>query len=162
MTDDPAFAAGNRTVLGSHHFTEDAIITFARKFDPQRFHTDPVAARDSMFGALCASGWHTAAVWMQLNIAEIGRYHAETLEAGRPVPEFGPSPGIRDLRWLKPVYAGSTITYARVVRGVRNYVSRPHWSILDSTAEAFNEANEKVISFNSAVLVKLPGWDSEA
>ena len=60
---------GSRRDLGSYTFTEEEIIRFGRKYDPQSFHIDPEAAKNSMFGGLIASGWHTAAVWMKLAIA---------------------------------------------------------------------------------------------
>ena len=55
---------GSRRALGDYTFTEEEIIRFGRKYDPQIFHVDPVAAKDTIFGGLIASGWHTAAVWM--------------------------------------------------------------------------------------------------
>ena len=73
MTLDEYFGIGTTTVLGSYRFDAEAIKEFARKYDPQPFHTDEEAARGSVFGRLCASGWHTAAVWMKLNLAHRGR-----------------------------------------------------------------------------------------
>jgi len=156
MSIDPAFEPGARQELGSYVFTEDSIVEFARQFDPQRFHVDAEAARQSVFGGLCASGWHTAAVWMKLNIASSAVETRKALAEGRTVPEFGPSPGFRNLRWFKPVYAGDELSYARVVRGTRPLNSRPGWSILELTCEARNEAGELVMSFDSAALIKFP------
>jgi acyl dehydratase len=156
MSIDPSYEPGARQELGSYVFTADSIVEFASQFDPQRFHVDAEAAKQSVFGGLCASGWHTAAVWMKLNIAasavETSKAHAE----GRIVPEFGPSPGFRNLRWFKPVYAGDELFYARIVRGTRPLNSRPGWSILELTSEARNEAGELVMSFDSAALIKFP------
>ena len=103
---------GERTVIGSHTFTAVAIKAFAARFDPQPFHLDEAAAARSHFGALCASGWHTAAVWMRL-IVDHRRAESEARRArGEPVARTGVSPGFRDLKWPRPVYAGDTITYA--------------------------------------------------
>ena len=96
---------------------------------------------------------------MKINIAastiEVQKAKAE----GRTLPEFGPSPGIRNLRWFKPVYTGDEIFYSRTVRGTRPLNSRPGWSILELTAEARNTSGELVMSFDSAALVRLPETD---
>lgn len=156
MTKDRYFVPGDRRELGSSVFTAESIIAFAKQFDPQRFHVDAEAARDSVFGGLCASGWQTAATWMKLNL-EAGREEARAdREEGRDRPEYGPSPGIRNLRWFKPVYAGDEIFYASTIRGTRPLNSRPGWSILELTAEARNQAGDLVMSFDSAALVRLP------
>lgn len=156
MTADPSVEPGERRELGSYVFTAESIIDFARQFDPQRFHIDAEAAKDSVFGGLCASGWQTAATWMKLNIASIVADVKAASAEGRTLPEFGPSPGIRNLRWFKPVYAGDEIFYSRTVRGARPLNSRPGWSILESTAEAHNKAGELVMSFSSAALYRMP------
>lgn len=156
MGSDTLFAAGARIEMGSHVFTADAIIEFARQFDPQRFHVDPEAARDSVFGALCASGWHTASIWMKLNVAAIGKLIATARAEGKTVPDFGPSPGFRNLKWHRPVFAGDEISYAQTVRAVRPLASKPGWSVLETEAEACNQSGEPVMSFQSAVLIKLP------
>ena len=89
--------------------------SFARRFDPQRFHVDEAEAERSHFGKLCASGWHTAS-------CGCGRWWS--IAAARPMrgapaasrsPKIGPSPGFRDLKWIKPVYAGDTISFATEV-----------------------------------------------
>lgn len=150
------FTPGQKMIIGTHCFEADAIVAFARKFDPQRFHVDAEAARDSVFGGLCASGWHTTAIWMKCNVAHINRVRAAFLASGKPAPEFGPSPGIRDLRWFQPVFAGDTITYARTVKRIRGHPARPGWSTLTTEAEAWNQDNKPVMSFQSSVLVWLP------
>src|SRR5262252_3029352 len=100
---------GERTELGSHTFTAEEIKAFARRFDPQRFHVDEAAAAKTHFGALCASGWHTTAVYMR-HFVESERREADMLRARGETPaRDGPSPGIRDLRWHRPVFAGDTV-----------------------------------------------------
>ena len=73
--------------LGSHTFTSDDIIRFAEKYDPQPYHTDPEAAKDSHFGGLVAAGWHIAAVWMKLMIA--ARERRRQASAGRSASPSG-------------------------------------------------------------------------
>jgi acyl dehydratase len=81
--------------IGSHTFTEEEIIAFARQFDPQPFHIDPAAAKSSFFKGLIASGWHTCAVGMRLMV---DKYVNRSASLG--------SPGLDNIRWLTPVRAG--------------------------------------------------------
>jgi len=156
VTTDSEFAPGNRRELGSYVFTADAIIDFARQFDPQRFHIDAEAAKNSVFGGLCASGWHTASIWMKLNLASNAVEAKKAQAEGRALPEFGPSPGFRNLRWFKPVFAGDELFYSRTIRGTRPLNSRPGWSILELTSEARDKDGELVLSFDSAALIRFP------
>ena len=103
---------GDKSELGRHTFTAEEIKSFAERYDPQPFHLDEAAAARSHFGALCASGWHTVSVCMRLLRRSMAcARSAERARAASRSPT-GPSPGFRDLKWLKPVYAGDTITYA--------------------------------------------------
>ena len=106
---------GDRIELGTHTFTAEAIKTFAAQYDPQAFHMDEEAAAKSHFGALCASGWHTVAAWMNLRVQYGKREDAERAARGEAIAKLGPSPGFRELKWLKPVYVGDTISYASEV-----------------------------------------------
>jgi acyl dehydratase len=153
MTLDAFFRLGEVVDLGSHKFEPEAIKAFARKYDPQPFHVDEEAATHSVFGRLCASGWHTAAAWMRCNL-QTPMGAAEWNGPG-PRPEFGPSPGFRNLRWLKPVYAGETVRYTRAWLDHRALASRPGWHVLSMRAEGFDSTGDKVIEFDSAVLVKV-------
>jgi len=150
------FVAGERHTLGSHRFDAEAIIAFAKKFDPQRFHVDPIAARDSIFGALCASGWHTTAVWMKKNLEYRPVLEERWQKEGLQRPEYGPSPGVRNLRWLKPVYAGETITCLLTPTRLRALPKRPGWSLLEHVGAAEDQDGKPVLSFDSAVLLRLP------
>lgn len=152
MSLDAYFGIGETVAIGSHAFTAEAIVAFARQYDPQPFHLGEEAARGSVFGRLCASGWHTAAAWMKCNLA--ARPDAATWKGPGPAPEFGPSPGFSDLRWLKPVYAGETVSYTRTALHHRPLASRPGWLVLTVRGEGFDSAGDKVIGFDSAVLVK--------
>lgn len=155
MTLDEFFRIGATVTLGSHTFEPEAIKAFARKYDPQIFHIDEEAARKSVLGGLCASGWHTAATWMKLNL-EAGMDTGGAAWSGLGlVPEFGPSPGFKNLKWLKPVYAGETVTFTRTALSHRPIASRPGWRLLTLRCEAFASAGDKVLGFESAVLVKV-------
>jgi acyl dehydratase len=141
---------GERTDLGSHTFTAEEIKAFARRFDPQRFHLDETAAAQSHFGALCASGWHTTAVYMR-HFVEFERCEADSMrEQGETPAKAGPSPGIRELRWLKPVYAGDTITFAREVKELRETTTRPGWGLMVAHNTGTNQNGELVMSFIGA------------
>lgn len=155
MSLDEFFCIGVTVTLGSHTFEPEAIKAFARKYDPQIFHLDEEAAKKSVFGGLCASGWHTAATWMKLNLeAGVEAGGARWVGAG-PAPEFGPSPGFKNLKWLKPVYAGETVTFTRTALAHRPLAGRPGWSLLTLRSEGFDSSGDKVIEFDSAVLVKV-------
>ncbi|MCX8996584.1 MaoC family dehydratase [Rhizobiaceae bacterium BDR2-2] len=146
------YPAGQRVELGSLRFTAADIIRFATEFDPQPFHTDAEKARDTMFGALCASGWHTCAGWMKTMVAfresEAKRLAAQGIEP----PRIGPSPGFRNLRWLKPVFAGDTITYYQTPLDSRASRSRPGLWINTGLSEGINQHGEPVLSFESSVI----------
>jgi acyl dehydratase len=142
---------GRREELGSYTFTPDSIVHFAREFDPQPFHLDEEAGRASHFGGLVASGWHTAACWMRGLVAHRTRMNAILAEEGAPLPRFGPSPGFRNLRWLKPVRAGDTLTFASTLADKRVSGSRPGWGLAFSHNTAHNQQGELVFSFEGAV-----------
>jgi acyl dehydratase len=102
------FRAGEVIELGSHEVSEEEIVGFARQWDPQPFHVDPEAARQSVFGGLIASGWHTGAMWMRLYV---GAMLDTAASQG--------SPGVEDLRWLAPVRPGDTLSGRLTVLDVR-------------------------------------------
>lgn len=153
MSLDAFFRIGETVDIGSHTFTAEAIKAFAVKFDPQPFHVDEEAAKKSVLGGLCASGWHTAAAWMKCNLAS--RMESAPWDGPGPRPEFGPSPGFKNLKWLKPVYAGETIRYTRRTVDHRPLASRPGWRVLSLVSEGFDSTGDKVIEFDSAVLVRV-------
>lgn len=146
---------GEEIAIGSYTFTAEEIIRFASQFDPQPFHLDAEAARNSVLGGLCASGWHTASVFMKLNVASIVAASRDAAARGETPPVFGPSPGFENLKWLKPVYAGDTITYRRTVHAVRPLASRPGWSMLSMSASAHNQKGEQVLAFDNAAMVRI-------
>jgi acyl dehydratase len=145
---------GDRMPLGSHTFTAEDIKTFAAVYDPQAFHMDEAAAAKSHFGALCASGWHTIAVWMRLRVQYGQREDAERAARGEVIARLGPSPGFRDLKWLKPVYAGDTITYASEIADKRASQSRPGWGLVFARNTGTNQKGELVMSFTGSGFVE--------
>jgi acyl dehydratase len=140
--------------LGRHNFGVDEIKAFARRFDPQLFHVDEDAAARSHFGALCASGWHTAVVWMRLMV-DFCRGLAETAQGrGEPVASIGPALGFRELKWLKPVFVGDTIDYASEVVELQISESRPGFGLMTIRSTGVNQNGEPVISFLSTTFVE--------
>jgi acyl dehydratase len=138
---------GQRRELGSFTFTPELIKAFAEQFDPQAFHLDEEAGRNSLFGGLAASGWHIAAVCMKLLVADGKRLSEQQAARGEKVAVWGPSPGFRELRWLKPVLAGDTISYAHVMESARASDSRPGWGIIQGRNTGTNQRGELVFSF---------------
>ena len=129
------FKVGDVAEMGRHTFTEEEIVAFGRQFDPQPFHIDPQAARHSPFGGLIASGWHTCAVGMRLMVDQ---YIGRTVSLG--------SPGIEDIRWLRPVRAGDTLTYSRTVTASRASATRAGVGLVKHRWEAVNQSGETVLS----------------
>ncbi len=146
------YKAHERVVTGTYEFTPEKIIAFARKFDPQHFHIDPDSARRSVFGGLCASGWHTCSAWMATFVA-YNQSEARALAARNLTPpKWGPSPGFKHLRWLKPVFAGDVITFSFTPLDSRPSASRPGLRLNRSLCEGFNQNNEPVLRFESTVI----------
>jgi acyl dehydratase len=150
MTFWDALIIGERHALGAHRFDADDIRRFAAAFDPQPFHLDEAAAEASLLGGLCASGWHTAAVFMKLNVAFMARIGRDFVAAGHPPPRTGPSPGFRDLRWPRPVFAGDTVTYTHTITAKRASASRPGWGLVEGHTEGINQHGETVLGFTSS------------
>jgi acyl dehydratase len=144
---------GARSELGAYTFSEEEIIDFATKYDPQPFHIDPVAAKDGPFGGLIASGWHTAATWMKLMVPHIRKRTEEPDENGR-TPAGGPSPGFLDMKWPTPVRPGDTISYSTTAIEKIEMRSRPGWGILRSRNEGVNQRGELVLSFIGQALIE--------
>jgi acyl dehydratase len=148
-------AISDRTELGSLTFSAEEIIAFAGPFDPQIFHLDAEIAKTTSFGGLCASGWHTACVWMQLMVIERRRQAA--VAGTRRTAQLGTSPGFRNLRWIKPVFAGDTISYATTIAEKRASASRPQWGLVFHNNTGTNQHGELVFSFDGCVF-----WERRA
>lgn len=145
---------GARRDLGAFTFTAEDIKRFAAQFDPQRFHLDEEEGRNSLFGGLAASGWHVAAVCMKLLVADGKRVTAEAVARGEKVAAGGPSPGFRELRWIKPVLAGDTIRYSNQIETKRTSGKRPEWGILQARNIGINQRGEVVFSFLATAFVQ--------
>ena len=122
-------SVGLSSTFGTQIFTADLITGFASLYDPQSFHLDAQAAAASHFGGLIASGWQTAAFWMKHYIAARKRSGDARAAAGVPAAVGGPSPGFVKMRWLRPVYAGESVTYGLRIIGLRR-AGRSHWGVV--------------------------------
>ena len=144
---------GRRREIGSFTFTAENIKKFAAQFDPQRFHLDEEEGRKSLFGGLAASGWHVGSVCMKLLVTSGQRQMQEAAARGEKIAVWGPSPGFRDLRWLKPVLAGDTIAYATEVASKRLSEKRPEWGIMEARNTGTNQRGELVYSLLATAFV---------
>lgn len=134
---------GEEVVSGGVTLTESAIIDFALKYDPQRFHIDVDAAKDSPFGGLISSGFQTLALGFRL-----------FFNTGFLSDTGLGSPGIQDLRWLQPVRPGDTLHTKVRIGGKRESKSRPDRGIVDLEYTVYNQRNEEVLTMKSVAFVK--------
>jgi acyl dehydratase len=141
-------AVGQRTEIDAFTFDKEAIVAFGKKYDPQPFHVDEEAARQSHFGGLVASGWHTGAVYMGQLIAQRKKATAEILARGGKLPMGGPSPGFNNLRWRAPVYAGDTLHFTSEIVAKRP-VSRPGWGLVFFQNRGINQDGLQVFEFEA-------------
>lgn len=141
---------GSTRVLGTHAFSEDEIIAFAKKYDPQPFHIDREAAKESIFGGIIASGWHTACTWMRLGIEARQREAAE----GYALQRAGVSPGFENLRWLRPVRPGVALTYTSTVVETVELKSRPTLGLVKTKNEARDAQGKLYMSFTGKGFVQ--------
>ncbi|WER44867.1 MaoC family dehydratase [Cupriavidus sp. WKF15] len=127
------FAVGSRRELGSYLVTEEEILGFARQYDPQPFHIDKEAAAKSIYGGLISSGWMTCSIMMRLLVlSTVGK----SASMG--------SPGVDEIRWLKPVYAGDTLSVVFIVLDSRPSQSKPDRGVVLTQWEATNQRGELV------------------
>lgn len=147
-----ALSVGTVTELGTHPFTAEEIRAFAGEYDPQPFHLDAEAAAGTHFGALSASGWHTAAAWRRRVALTRDAAAAALLAQGREPARFGPSPGFRDLRWLRPVQASDTVHFRSTLVDKRPSASRPGWGLVFHDDAGVNGRGEQVFLVRSCVL----------
>jgi acyl dehydratase len=135
---------GAETYFGSYDVTREEVLDFARKYDPQPFHLSDEEAAKTHFGRLAASGWHTCAMTM----AVIARHVVEEEQAG-----LG-SPGVDELRWLKPVYPGDTLHVRSTIIDKRPSRSRPEMGSFRSQTTVSNQDGVPVLTFISIVLIR--------
>jgi acyl dehydratase len=136
------FPVGKVFEFGSITVTEAEIIAFARQFDPQTMHTDPVRAAQGSTGGLIASGWHTVALMMRMY-------------ADHVLPVDGlPAPGVDELRWLQPVRPGDTIRMRVTIEDARVSRSKPDRGIIRPFSEMINQRGEVVLTMRPINLIR--------
>ena len=135
---------GQKASFGSYHVTREEVIEFASKYDMQPFHLSDEAAAKTHFGRIAASGWHTCAMTM----AMIAENVVETEQAG-----LG-SPGVDELRWLRPVYPGDTLRLESEIVEVRPSRSKPDIGSFRTAVKVLNQDDVPVMTFTSIVLMR--------
>ena len=137
-------ALGSETVFGHYDVTREEVLEFAHKYDPQPFHLSDEEAAKTHFGRIAASGWHTCAMTM----AVIARKVVETKQAG-----LG-SPGVDELRWLKPVYPGDRLTVTGTVVETTPSRSKPEIGTIRTQTVVTNQDDVPVMRFTSIVMMR--------
>ena len=129
------YRIGERVEFGSYRMTEEQIVAFARDFDPQPFHVDKDAARQSVYGGLVASGWHTASAMMRMMVDHFIS----------PKTSMG-SPGMDEIRWLKPVRPGDTLRVRVTILSAKRSTSKPDRGVIDQRVEVINQHGDVVMA----------------
>jgi len=143
------YAPGASYECGSVSFDQVSIVTFAKEFDPQPFHVDPVAAAAGPYGGLIASGWHTASAVMRVLVEN---YLSAESSLG--------SPGVDEIRWPQPVRPGDTLRVRATVTEARRSLSKPDRGIVKTLIEAVNaegQAAFQAIAINFVLVRPAPG-----
>lgn len=136
---------GARASFGCYEVTREEVMAFAEAYDPQPFHLDDQAAAATHFGRLSASGWHTCAMTMRMMVDNM----KDKAQAG-----LG-SPGIDQLRWLRPVYPGDVLRCETEVLEKRRSRSRPDMGLFKSRCAVFNQDDAKVLEMVSNGLISV-------
>ena len=134
---------GQSQEFGDYEVTREEIIEFASKYDPQPFHLSEEAGKAMIFGGLCASGWHTCSMVMRMVVDFMPK---DSVSMG--------SPGVDELRWLKPVFPGDRLRVRSTVLDKRESRSRPEMGSVFLLNEAYNQKDECVVSFKPIVLYR--------
>ena len=135
---------GHTARFGRYEVTREEVTAFAAKYDPQPFHLSDEAAAATYFGRLSASGWHTCAVTMAMVVENLKAHQQAGLG----------SPGIDELRWLKPVYPGDTLRCESEILETRRSKSRPEMGSYRSRMTVFNQHDEPVLRFVTIALIR--------
>lgn len=135
---------GTTTIFGSYDVTREEVLEFARKYDPQPFHLSDDAAAKTHFGRVAASGWHTAAMTMRVIVDALSK---------QPQAGLG-SPGVDDLRWLRPVYPGDTLTMRGEIVDKTPSRSKPEIGTIRTQTTVTNQDGVDVMRFTSIVLMQ--------
>ncbi|WP_417621702.1 MaoC family dehydratase [Parasphingorhabdus sp.] len=133
--------------FGHYEVTREEVIEFATKYDPQPFHLDDEAAAKTHFGKLSASGWHTGSMAMRMMVENFKKHEKAGLG----------SPGIDNLRWIKPVFPGDILRCESETLSKRRSESRPEMGITIGRLTVFNQNNEPVMTMESTGLIKVRG-----
>jgi|SRR3954454_7575856 acyl dehydratase len=137
------YTVGTTYICGSFTMSEDEIIEFAASYDPQMMHVDPVLAASGPFGEVIASGWHTVGLAMRLLVENF-------------LPHNGlASPGIDELRWLRPVRPGDTLTLQVTVTEARRSRSKPDRGLINTFMEVLNQDNQVVMTMRPMNFVRV-------
>lgn len=138
---------GTTAAFGRYAVTREEVIEFASKYDPQPFHLSDEAAAQTHFGRISASGWHTCAMVMRMLVDNI----TERKQAG-----LG-SPGLDELRWLRPVYPGDVLRVETELLGKQQSRSRPEMGSFQSVVRVFNQDDVVVCTMKSIGLIRVRG-----
>ena len=138
------YRAGESFEFGQYTVTQEEIIEFSQKYDPQYFHTDPQAAKESLYGGLIASGWMSGAIAMRMMC---DHFISQVSGMG--------SPGVDRLRWILPVRAGDTLHMRVTVTEARRSQSKPDRGVITLSQEMINQHGQVVMSLESKGLHRL-------
>lgn len=141
---------GQHQSFGRYEVTREEVIEYASKYDPQPFHLDDAAAAKTYFGRLSASGWHTCAMTMRMLVDNMSVVEQAGLG----------SPGVDNLRWVKPVYPGDVLRCETEVIEKRRSKSRPDMGLFKSRCRTFNQAEELVLEMVSNGLIRVRDPDA--
>lgn len=140
------FPVGNTREFAGQELTQEDMVRFSREFDPQPFHIDSVAAGESIYRGIIASGWHTCALAMRMMC---DAYLLESASSG--------SPGMESIKWLKPVRPGDTLRLRMTVQEARPLESKPNIGLIRSQWQMFNQKDECVMEMEGhGMLFKRP------
>jgi acyl dehydratase len=143
---------GTKSSFGGYTVTREEVVAFAEKFDPQPFHLSDEAAATTHFGRLSASGWHTCAMTMAMLVDNLKAHKQAGLG----------SPGIDELKWLKPVYPGDTLRCESELLAKRVSANRPEMGIFKTRLTVFNQDDVAVMSYLSNGLIRTRPTDGAA
>jgi acyl dehydratase len=136
------YVAGSIHEFGAITVTEEEVIDFARRYDPQPFHTDPEAAKNTSFGGLIASGWLTSGLMMRLLV---DNFVSSVASLG--------SPGVKELKWIKPVRPGDELSIRVTIKEARRSRSKPDRGMIDIFVEVLTQRREVVMTMQSVGIV---------
>lgn len=138
---------GTQSAFGRYEVTREEVIEFAGKYDPQPFHLDDAAAAATHFGRLSASGWHTCAMVMRMLVDNLTHHRQAGLG----------SPGLDELRWLRPVYPGDVLRVETELLSKQQSRSRPEMGSFQSAVRVYNQDDVQVMGMKSIGLIRVRG-----